>query len=841
MRLWLELAWRDLRHGGRALWVFVACLVLGVALVAGGGGLYRLVVQGLNQEVRAMFGGDVELRRASPFDDAMQQWAATRGRVSESAELRTMLRTTEGRSALVELQAVDGAYPLVGTLTLQPAASREALRPGAEPGVLVDATLASRLGLSVGAVVEIGDLAVPVRGLIVSQPDRSLRADWNGAPVLLSRSALEATGLVQPFSRIGYRMRVDVEGSPLAWRDAWALAFAQTDVEVRTVQGRGDRIAELLGQVGSALMLVGFSALFIGGLGVFNSVQAFLSRRLATLATLRALGLRDRALATVVLLQVMGLALGASVLGALLGLALAGAGLALTAAAVPSLGGAAPLPLTGLLGALLPAAGWAVAFGLWTAGVFAWPAVARALTVRPAALFRGIEAGALQVPRRAWAVTGGLGLGGVALLVLAMPDRRLGLAFVATVVLLLVLLEGLLRAMRKLAEGLTRRPRGLPFALQLALSTLQRPGSPLRTSLLSLGSALTLLVTCTVVVVALLRTLDQTLPKVAPTLVFYDVQSEQLPLLRETLGQSPSLQRVQTAPLVLGRLAQVNGEVLADSADARRRHEARDEHKLSHRAGNIDDVIVVRGAWWQDGDPRGALVAMEDREADALGLQVGDRLVFEILGQPVPVELAAIYAQRRVQARLWLEAIFSDGVLDPFVTRYVGAAYLDPAEAVAAQDRLAAVAPGIATVRTQAMIDASRSLLGRAGAGLAVIAGVCLLSSLLVLAGVMAANRARLAYEASVMLALGARARVVRAALHWEFLLLAVASTAFAAAVGTPLALGLMRWRLELDASGIAWTGTAVAAAVALVALGAGARVLLAQVKGSPARLLRAG
>nr|MBA2722281.1 ABC transporter permease [Methylibium sp.] len=484
----------------------------------------------------------------------------------------------------------------------------------------------------------------------------------------------------------------------------------------------------------------------------------------------------------------------------------------------------------------------ALAFGVLTALTFALPALGRALTVTPAALFRGIDGAALRTPARAWALTGLCALAVAALVVRVLPDPRFGLAFVGVTVLLLVLLEGVLRGLRGLSRRLLSHPRWQPgFELRLALAGLQRPGSPLRASLLSLGSALTLLVACTLVVATLLRTVNETVPQQAPALVFYDVQTEQLDTLRKVLQGAPSLQQLQTAPLVLGRLAAVNGEALRDSSDGRRVREARNDHKLSDRRGDFDDVIVTRGAWWP-ADHRGASrVAMVDREADQLGLKVGDSLRFEIMGAPVEAQLAAIYSQRRFQARLWLEAIFSDGVLDPFITRHVGAASLSSQDAIAAQDRLAAAAPNIVSVRTEALLDETRALMGRASAGLAVIAGVCLAASLLVLASVVAASRARQVYEASVMHTLGARLASLRCTLRWEYALLSLVTAGFAVVVGSGLAFALLRLRLELDASGLYWTGAVTAFGVSAVSLGLGARYLLGQMRVAPARLLRSG
>lgn len=834
-----SLAWRDLKSGGRRLWVFAACLVLGVALVAGGGGLYRQVGVTLQNDVRALFGGDVEVRSTQPLPAATLAWMAERGNVSRMVQLRTMLRTADGRSQLVELQSVDGAYPLVGQLTLAPAAPLAELLAEREGryGIALDALLARRLNLAEGATVEVGDATLQVRALVLQQPDRNLRAEWRGAPVLVAEGALQASGLVQAFSRVDYRYRVVTELPPRAWRNAYIAMHPNDQAELRTVADRSDMIAHVLGQIGSGLLLVGFSALFIGGLGVFNSIQAHLEGKLGTIATLRALGLRDGRLATVVLLQVLMLAVGASAVGALLGGLLVVGGLQLAAGAVPQAAGFSAQALT-----LLPPLAVAMAFGVLTALCFTLPALGRALSVSPAALFRGIHGSALRTPRAAWVLTGAAVLLLLVLLVQVLPDPRFGLAFVAVALALLLLLEGVMRVLRWGAARLLAAPNWQPgFELRVALAGLQRPGSPMRAALLSLGSALTLLVACTLVVAALLRTVNETVPQAAPALVFYDVQQDQLPLLNEALRAEPGLQRLQTAPLVQGRVFAVNGELLRDSANPRRQREARDEHKLSHRQGNIDDVVLTEGAWWPE-DHRGPpLMAMEDREANQLGVQLGDRLRFEILGQTIEAELVAIYAQRRFQSRLWLEAIFSDGVLDPFVTRHVGAAWLPPDEAISAQDRLAAAAPNIVTVRTQVMLDTTRSLMARASAGLVVIAGACLAASLLVLASVVAASRTRQVYEASVMHAMGARLSSLRRVLRWEYTLLAVVTALFATVLGSVLGAVLLQWRMELNASGLLWTGALMALAVSAVSLGAGAQVLWAQMRLSPATLLRSG
>jgi putative ABC transport system permease protein len=164
---------------------------------------------------------------------------------------------------------------------------------------------------------------------------------------------------------------------------------------------------------------------------------------------------------------------------------------------------------------------------------------------------------------------------------------------------------------------------------------------------------------------------------------------------------------------------------------------------------------------------------------------------------------------------------------------------MTPDDALSAQDRLAAVAPNIASIHTESVLRETRALMGRASAGLAVVAGACLAASLLVLASVVAATRTRRIFDATVMHALGARMSSLRQVLYWEYAMLAVVTACFAMLAGGALAGLLLRWRLDLDAGGLYWTGALTAVAVSGISLGLGARYLLARMRLNPAMLLR--
>ena len=833
MHFLLRLAWQDLRGSGQSLWVLCACLVLGVTLVAATGGLYQQVWQGLQADSREISGGDLQVDARSRLPADAIRWMAARGQVSLVIELDTMMGTASGDFQLVEVQSVDERYPLYGALTLDPPLPLAAVTRNDRGrfGLAMDPVLADRLGIVIGDQVEIGALRLDVRALIRSQPDRSLSANWRGSPVMISEAALLQTGLLLPGSRVDYEYRVRTDMDLSQWQSGLFETFPGTSWEVSTFTDRSDRIGERLAQVGSALLIVGFSTLFIGGLGVFNSVQAYLQGKLGTIASLRSMGLRDRLLALVYLMQILIMSALSCVAGAVLGFVLA---------AVGALFVETQVQVDTLLGSALVPSALAAIFGLVTAMTFAAPAVGRALSVDPAVLFRSVDGVETATPQ-AWrmATLGGAVLVGL-LVLMVLPDPIFAASFVATVLGLLVMLDGIVRLIRRLALRMDgQAPTRRYFALHLALANLHQHGSALRASLLTLGSSLTLLVACTVLISSLLETIAETVPEESPDLVLYDVAPDQYQTVVQAL-QDRNAERVDMAPLVQGRLSAINGSSPDSSSSLEAQREARDEHKLTHRAGNIDGVTMVRGGWWPDdaGADR-AWVVMEDREADQIGLRVGDLLTFDIAGRKLEAELTGVYRQQGLQTRFWFEAILSDGVLDPFISRYVGASYMSADAAIAAQNEIAELAPNIVSVRTATIVATARDLLGKAVAGLAVVSAVAFSVSLLVLTGVMASHRSRQVYYSTILHTIGARLGVIRLSLGMEYVLLALVTSAFALALGIVIALPILHFQLRLPLAFPVWPALVAAFGVSSVCLYAGADYLMRRLQIQPASLLR--
>ncbi|ARM84539.1 ABC transporter permease [Marinobacter salarius] len=846
--LWMvKFAITDLRSRISALKVFLACLILGVTLVAATASLYRVIEQSLLADTRMLLGGDVELDASEPLPSDVIDWVGRTGTLSLVREFDTIVSGESGDGFFrAEILIPDAAYPLYGELQLTPDQSRAELtaRKDGRWGAVIDPLLAERLGQTIGDQIEIGAATFRISGLIQKQPDRRLNANWRGLPIMISEQAVEATELIRPGSRVDYEYRVKTDQNLDTWLADFEQAFPEPNWDTTTFAERSQRIAERLDQIATALILIAFTTLFIGGLGVANSIHAYLDEKLGTIATLQTLGLRRKPLVAIYLLQI-------GLLGSLAGLIGGGIGLGFSAVAISLAGDA--YALSGPEGAGGWLSLWFVPlllswlFAVLTAYVFALPALARALAASPAGLFRGQVQAARNEPRT-WRVASYVLLAiYISATLFWLPSPQLGFLFLLAVVVLWALLEGIIKGLRRGAKALENSGfADRKFARRLALANLHRPDSPLRATLLSLGTALTLVVACTLMVTTLLRALETTIPAESPALILYEVFPDQMEPLTSGLESLDPSSRTELLPLVRARMAAINEEPIADALadDPRARREAMgDEYKLTYLAGNPEGLELVKGNWWSTPAPEGepAYMAMEDREANALGLTVGDRIEFTAQDQPIIVEIRAIYRQKGLQTRFWFEGVLQQGALDGLISLYVGAVYQSDPAAKESQQWLAGNIPNVITLRTADWLETAGDLLNKAAAGLAAVASVSLLASLLVLSSVVSVSRRRQLYEANLLHCLGARHQAIRNSMLLETGLLTFLATVFATALGSLIALPVADLALKLPAGDLWWIGALVAGVVSALALLGGLLPTLRAMRLNPAVLLRDG
>ncbi len=162
----IRLAWRDLRGGLKGFRIFIACIALGVMAIVGVGSSARVLSESIAREGQRILGGDVALSLIHrEADESQQAWLRSQGQVSTIATMRAVSRLEDGKSALVELKAVEADYPPLGQVVLDPAGDLAALL-GAKDGTfgfVAEDGLAARLGLKTGDRVYLGSLALEFR------------------------------------------------------------------------------------------------------------------------------------------------------------------------------------------------------------------------------------------------------------------------------------------------------------------------------------------------------------------------------------------------------------------------------------------------------------------------------------------------------------------------------------------------------------------------------------------------------------------------------------------------------------------------------------------------------
>ena len=392
-------ALRELRGGLRGFYVFIACIALGVMAIAGVGSVAASLSDGLAREGRTLLGGDVAFsitqREAKPAEIAFLR---TRGSVSVAATLRAMTRAADGNLALVELKAVDAAYPMLGELTLEPKLPISELlteRDGAF-GAAVDSTLLARLDLKLGDRVTIGSATFQLRSLVSSEPDKLSVNVGLGPRFLTSDAGLRATGLLQPGSLVRWNYRVKLPDNAADDRSAAAFiadaraASPEAGWEIRSRSNASPQLERTISRFTQFLTLVGLAALLVGGVGVANAVKSHIDRRRDVIATFKAVGATGRDVFTIYTTQVIVLA----ALGAVIGLA---AGAALPFVIVGLFGKILPLPVVPALH--FDELALSFAYGLLTALAFGlWP-LGRVHDVPVAALFRETVTSSLRRPR----------------------------------------------------------------------------------------------------------------------------------------------------------------------------------------------------------------------------------------------------------------------------------------------------------------------------------------------------------------------------------------------------------------------------------------------------------
>ncbi|UUV06429.1 ABC transporter permease [Ruegeria sp. YS9] len=761
LRMAGRLARRELRGGLSGFRIFLACLALGVAAIAAVGSVRTAIQTGLAQEGASLLGGDAELEFTYRFaDPAERAWMQqTSAGVSEIVDFRSMAvvpGATGPERALTQVKSVDAAYPLVGSVRLEPEIPLEDALNGSSglPGAVMEPVLMDRLGVSVGDRFSLGTQEFILTAALLDEPDSAADGFGLGPRTLVRTEALQASGLLEPGTLFSTKYRMILpRNADLSDVSAKAdAAFEGTGMRWTDARNGAPGISEFVNRLSAFLVLVGLSGLAVGGIGVSAAVRAYLTQKTETVATLRTLG-ADRA----TIFQTYMIQIGVlSVFGIVIGL---------------TLGGLAPLVLAPLLESQLPVPAVfslypqplieAAIYGLLTAFLFTlWP-LARTEDVRAATLFRDALSSARPFPRLIYVVATGVGL----LLLIALASwfsgsTRLTVWTGGGLVGALALLALAAYAIRKLARAGASLARGRP-TVRWALSAISDPREGAGSVVLSLGLGLSVLAAVGQIDGTLRNAISGNLPDVAPSYFFVDIQKDQMPGFTERLQSDPAVSRIESAPMLRGIITQINGRPARDVAGDHWVLEG--DRGVTYSVQPPPNARLTAGEWWAEDYAGAPQVSFAAEEAEEMGLNLGDQLTVNILGRDITAELTSLREVDFSTAGMGFVMSMNPSALAGAPHSFIATVYADEqAEAAILRD-LAGQFPNITAIRVRDAIDRVSGLLAGIAAATSYGAGVSLLTGFLVLIGAAAAGEPARRYEAAILRTLGAdRSHILR-------------------------------------------------------------------------------
>ncbi|HEX3129454.1 MAG TPA: FtsX-like permease family protein [Thermoanaerobaculia bacterium] len=793
LRFFLSTLARESRGARGRLLFFVACLSVGVAAVVAVAGMSASLDEGIRVEARQLLAADLAIEGRRPIPDLDFKKLGLAG--AQRTDLRETVTValsgppgTAGRSQLVELKVVDGDYPFYGKLELRPQRRlSELIGPDT---VVVGSELLSTLHLKQGDILRIGGAPFRIAGAVLSEPDRVSVSFTIGPRAFLAPSGLARTQLQGPGSRIGYKALLKLPpGFP-----AESIASAKERLEqalpgnqfyrIETYKEAQPALRSSIDRVDRFLGLVALLSLFVGGIGVAQSVRAWLASRLDAIAVLKCLGMRPREIFPLYLGQTALLGLAGSLVGILLG-------------------SAVQLALPSLFPDLIPAElirPWqptallrGLALGLGVAILFSLPSLSAVLRVPPA---RVLRRDAEPLPRHRWATAltllalGG-GIWGMATLQSRSLD--LGSRFTGGIVLVTAALSGAALLISWMVRRLPRESLPGRIWMRHGLAAIARPGASTVSAIVALGLGVLVVLGMSLVERRLSNQLATAIPPDAPSAFLIDIQPDQWPGVEGILKKQGAT-RIDSVPVIMARISAIDGKTVEQLAGPDRRSRRREEDEEEEdRGGPRDrqgarrwaltreqrltymtelpaDNQIVEGRLWTD--PNVAEVSVEKDFADDLGLKLGSLIRFDVQGVPVELTVTSLRTVDWQTFGINFFLVVEPGVLEKAPQQRLAAARLPKGSEQGLQDALAASYPNVTLLRVREILEKVAGVLARIGVGIRFLGGFTVLAGIAILGGAVSAGSARRGREVALLKTLGMTRKGVAGAFAVEYALI---------------------------------------------------------------------
>lgn len=765
-RLALRLLKRDGRSG--ELTLLVLALLLAVASATTISLFADRLQRTLTLQAAEFLAGDMVVAGPAPLvDNWLKQAAALGLSQSQTTEFSSVLLEHD-QMLLASIKAVSQLYPLRGFLkTLDDDAGDERKTyQGPGPGMAwVEKRVLSALQLRVGDTLTVGEKPLVVGKILSYEPDK--RGDfYSFSPrVMMNEADLQATGVVQPGSRVHYFYQFVGDEAKLAEFKQWLKPQLNPSQRILDIHEDRPEMGSALRRAERYLGLSSIVVILIAGVAIAMAAGRYTERHFNAAALLRCMGCRQSEIVRLYLYQFLVLGSLASAMGCLLGW----------------LG---QMGLFYLLKSLLPAQlanpGWpAVVFGFVTGMAillgFALPPLLRLHRVSALrVLRRELE----PLPTRAWLIYG------LAILVMAVlvwrysNDWQMTASILGGGVLVLLVLSLLISGLiRLLGKGLPRLNVTWRFGVQ----------GLIRNSRASVSQMLAFSITLAAMSLSfnvrndLIEQWQQQLPEWAPNHFALNIIPEQLPAFERDLQQA-GVVTSRFYPIVRGRLVAINDEPVQVRVSKDSRGDAAIQRELSLTWAQVlpEDNVITAGEDWHGDQP--GWVSVEQKLAENLKIAVGDSLRFTIGSSQVSAKVANIRSLQWDTMKPNFYMIFSPGTLDSFPATYLTSFYLAEGQKNLL-NRLIKTFPAVTVLEVDQILKQFKIILTQLTQAINILLYFAILAGFMVLFAAVYATLDSRIYEGAVMRTLGARRGWLRKTHLIEFGLLGALAGLLAAAM----------------------------------------------------------
>ena len=751
-------------------------LILSICLAMASVSVVYLIINRVesatNQQASQVLGADLVVTSPKPIVlpwlEEAQNLRLTKAEIVEFASVLV----ANGKHQLSAVKAV--SYPLKGRIEIADtpyAAKNTVIGPPTKGKIWVEPRILAVLSTEKGNKLELGHTDLQIDGAIMLQPGQGSTL-FNIAPTaIIGLQDLFATKVIQPGSRVTYRYLFVGPTNEIKKYQEWLEPQLDTSQRLVTIFDESPMAGSTILRSKKYISLSGLLTLILLGVSIAMSANRYTSRQFDMSALMRCFGMNNNQVLSIFVMILLTVSLLGISVGALLGLAFQ----SLMVDWLASLFGD-NLPPAEYSALLLP-----MLTSLILLLGFAMPSLIRLKSVPPMrVLRRQLE----PMKTSSLSIYGLAVISMVIVMYLQMRDIRLLLSVFVGLVLMAVIFF----LLSKIFTGLLRKMSvSSNAAVNYSLRQLDANKSLTLLHLLAFSSTIFVIALVFIVRTELLEKWQQSLGDDVPNHFMVNIPSSDANRVDQFLIKN-NVKSTETYPMVRGRVTEINGEKIKDvlSEQALEHNSLKRELNITWTEFLPKGNKVVSGIWnWDESNPtigeNKALISIEDKMAETLGLKIGDKLTFNIGSENWQAEISSIRSIDWQTFTPNFYIIANPGSLDSFSATFINSFRLNNNQKKLVAD-LTKQHPTAIIIELDRIFEEIKQVINKISSAIELIMVFVVAAGLALLWSAMEHTLSQKLRQSAILRTLGASQRFIATSFRFEYLWLTILSSVVALA-----------------------------------------------------------